>query len=147
MSREWGIYPESCEPKQWWGARALIENGRMVLLYDRQSYEQSLKASETDKKDMFFWMQNTMDPAIQEQVKKGFFKKWEDVFTLVSESGRFHCEATTKNSGGAYLYIGVWEVPYVKERVVSLDGRLDAAMRSAAPQGDSEKRLEEREMD
>ena len=146
MSREWGIYPEDCEPKQWWGARALIENGRMVLLYDRQSYEKSVKASETNKKDMFAWMQNTMDPAIQEQVKKGFFRKWEDVFTLDSECGRFHCEATTKNSGGAYLYIGVWEVPYVKEREGTLDGRLDAAKRSAAPQSECRQCEEEQEL-
>lgn len=127
MSREWGIYPEDCEPKQWWGARALIENRRFVLLFDRQNYEQGEKASDTDKGDMFFWMENTMDPAIQEQVKKGFFRKWEDVFRLDSESGRFHCEATTKNSGGAYLYIGVWEVPYIKECVGPLDEQLEDA--------------------
>lgn len=127
MSREWGIYPENCEPKQWWGARALIENGRMVLLFDRQSYEQGDKASVENKQDMFSWMRDTMDPAIQEQVKRGFFRKWEDVFTLDSEDGRFHCEATTKNSGGAYLYIGVWEVPVTKEQEVPLDERLDDA--------------------
>ena len=43
MSREFGIYPENMEPRQWWGARAIVEkiNGewRFSLLYDRQNYE------------------------------------------------------------------------------------------------------------
>ena len=109
MSREWGIYPESCAPRQWWGARALIENGRMVLLPDRQNYERDDVVSDTDKSDMFFWMQNTMYDAIQDWVMKTRPREWENRFELDSDSGRFHCEATPKNSDGSYLYIGVWE--------------------------------------
>ena len=109
MSRECGIYPEDCQPKQWWGARALIENRRMVLLPDRQNYERGEGVTDADKEDMFFWMENTLDPVIQEKVKKGFFKDWADVLVFDSASGRFHCEASTKGSMGSYLYIGVWE--------------------------------------
>lgn len=108
MSREWGIYPKNHEPRQWWGARAIIERGKMVLLPDRQNYE-SDGATSTDKEDMFWWMENVMDAALQEQCKLGKFCEWDDLFVLESESGRFHCEATPKNSGGSYLYIGVWE--------------------------------------
>lgn len=110
MSKEWGIYPENIIPRQWWGARALIKHGKMILLPDRQNYERDSSVSETDKLDFFFWMENTMDKEIQKKAKEGFFKRWEDVFMLDSENGRFHCEATPKNSGGGYLYIGVWEV-------------------------------------
>ena len=109
MSREWGIYPENVQPRQWWGARALIENGRMVLLPDRQNYENNL-ASDADRADLFWWLENEFDPAIQEKCQAGFFRNWNDKFILNSESGRFHAEATPKNSGGSYLYIGVWEV-------------------------------------
>ena len=109
MSREWGIYPEDHEPRQWWGARAIIKNKRMVLLPDRQNYERSDEVSNTDKDDMFWWMKNVMDAALREQCRLGKFREWDDLFVLESESGRFHCEATPKNSGGGYLYIGVWE--------------------------------------
>lgn len=110
MSREFGIYPENCTPRQWWGARALIEHGRMVLLPDRQNYERNDAVSDADKVDMFFWMQNTMDAAIQTWVKSTRPREWTDKFELDSDSGRFHCEATPLGSFGAYLYIGVWEV-------------------------------------
>lgn len=109
MSREWGIYPDDCQPRQWWGARAIINRGRMELLPDRQNYERNDDVSDVDRDDMFFWMGSEMDSVIRKKVKEGFFKKWEDILIINSETGRFHCEATPKNSGGCYLYIGVWE--------------------------------------
>ena len=110
MSREFGIYPDNCAPRQWWGARALIENGRMVILPDRQNYERDDTLSDEDKHDMFGCMQNTMDAALKSWIKKTRPYDWVDIFEMDSESGRFHCMATPMGSYGSYLYIGVWEV-------------------------------------
>lgn len=112
MSHEWGNYPENIQPKMYWGARALIEycgEYKVSLLPDRQSFEQ-LDGSRMDKDDFVYWIDNKVLPAIREKAKYGFFRKWEDTFTIDSDSGAFHCEATPKNSGGGYLYIGAWEV-------------------------------------
>lgn len=110
MSREFGIYPENIIPKQWWGARATIINGRLDVLQDRQNYERGETVSDADKKAFFNWLSNEMDAALRKEVKAGHFQVWEDVFAFNSDDGRFHCEATPKNSGGGYLYIGVWQV-------------------------------------
>lgn len=114
MSREFGIYPENMEPRQWWGARAIVEkiNGewRFSLLYDRQNYERESVVSDTDKADLFWWMENVMDAELQKRVREDyFFRTGDELFVLTSEAGRFRCEARARNSGG-YLYIGVWEV-------------------------------------
>lgn len=108
MSREWGIYPDGHKPLQWWGARAIIERGEMVLLPDRQNYERDESVSDVDKEDMFFWMSHEMDAALKKATKAGQFRESE-LFMVESESGRFHCEANGRSSGG-YIYIGCWEV-------------------------------------
>lgn len=120
MSRDFGIYPDGFNPRQWWGARALIEhrNGkwRFALLPDRQNYECDETVTDTDRADFFCWMENEMDKALQERVRVDYKFREEDVlFTLDSQSGRFHCEARSRNSGG-YLYIGVWETEEVRKR-------------------------------
>lgn len=110
MSHEFGNCPEDFSPKMYWGARAIIEKDKSVtILPDRQSFEQ-LEGSRMDKDDFIFWINSVALPAIVAKAKTGFFRAWEDTFTLDSDSGAFHCEATPKNSYGSYLYIGVWEV-------------------------------------
>ena len=108
MSREWGIYPENCTPSQWWGARAIINRGKFELLPDRQNYERQEGVSDRDKGDFFFWLENSFDIAVKQALNDGKFKT-AAVWTMDSSSGRFHAEATTRDSGG-YLYVGVWEV-------------------------------------
>lgn len=107
--REWGIYPENFTPRQWWGARAIIKKGAVCLLPDRQNYEADSSVTEQERADMFNWMSSTMDAALQAQAKAQKFNCWEDYLILDSEDGRFHCEASPKNSGGDYLYIGCWQ--------------------------------------
>ena len=115
MSREFGIYPENITPRQWWGARALIEKEwgtgkwRFSLLPDRQNYERQNDVSDTDKDDFFFFLSHDMDDALQHLVATSYsFRNGSESFIFESESGRFHCEANPRNSGG-YLYIGCWE--------------------------------------
>ncbi|MPM06332.1 hypothetical protein SDC9_52631 [bioreactor metagenome] len=110
MSREFGIYPEKIEPRQWWGGRGAVIKGRMELYPDRQNYERKDEVSDVDKRALFSWMEEVMDPELQKLAKSGRLREWNDKFTMDSEDGRFHCEATPKNSGGGYMYIGVWEV-------------------------------------
>lgn len=110
MSREFGIYPENCVPRQWWGARAIIEkNVRLDFLPDRQSRECACNVTPEEQADFDAWVVVVAIPAMQEKAGMGFFHKWEDIFRLDSPNGRFHCECTPKNSGGEYLYIGCWE--------------------------------------
>lgn len=114
MSHEWGNYPENFTPKMYWGARAIIERAgskhNIVLLPDRQSFER-LNGSRMDEDDFVEWINSKVLPAIREKAESGYFCKWEDMFTLDSDSGAFRCEASPKNSGGGYLYIGCWEAP------------------------------------
>lgn len=110
MSREFGVYPEGIEPRQWWGGRGAVIKGRMEIYPDRQNYERKDDVSDADKRAMFEWMEDMMDPKLQKLAKSGQLREWSDKFTMDSEDGRFRCEATPKNSGGGYMYIGVWEV-------------------------------------
>ncbi len=114
MSHEWGNYPENFTPKMYWGARAIIRdqwNGTWSLYIpqDRQCFEQ-FDGSRTDKDDFIDWINSEVIPTLIEKAKRGSFRRWEDKAVLVSDSRAFRCEATPKNSGGGYLYIGCWEV-------------------------------------
>lgn len=109
--REWGIYPEDCKPTQWWGARAIIERGsRLDLLPDRQNYE-AAEVSQKEKDDFIEWINQTAIPFLEQKAEKGFFHRWEDIAVIDSDTKRYHCEATPKNSYGEYLYIGCWVLP------------------------------------
>ncbi|MGE4353514.1 MAG: hypothetical protein AB7D36_05470 [Oscillospiraceae bacterium] len=101
MSREFGIYPENKVPKIWWGARAIATNRKygIDVPYDRQNYE-----GEKDE-DFLYWINHTVFPALNKKLKN---YETEHI-SFDSESGRFHCEAADRGSGG-YLYIGCWEV-------------------------------------
>lgn len=115
MSHEWGNYPENFIPKMYWGARAILERecGRLgkvlCLLPDRQSFEQ-LDGSQKNR-DMFIdWINKKVLPELRRHAKENRFYEWNDLVTIQSEDGSFVCQATPKNSGGEYLYIGCWEV-------------------------------------
>ena len=110
MSREFGVYPEGIAPRQWWGGRGAVIKGKMEIYPDRQNYERSENVSDADKRAMFEWMEEVMDPELQKLAKSGQLREWSDKFAMDSDDGRFHCEVTPKNSGGGYMYIGVWEV-------------------------------------
>jgi len=101
MSREFGIYPEDKTPKMWWGARAIATDRKygIDVPFDRQNYE-----GEKDD-DFLHWINHTVFPALNKKLKNYETEK----ISFDSESGRFHCEAADRNSGG-YLYIGCWEV-------------------------------------
>lgn len=114
MSREFGIYPEGIEPRQWWGGRGAVIKGRMELYSDWQNYERKDDVSDADKRALFSWMENVMDSELQKQAKSGQLREWNDKFTndkftMDSEDGHFHCEVTPDNSGGGYICLGVWE--------------------------------------
>lgn len=115
MSHEWGNYPENFAPKMFWGARAILERRRgsrereLYLLPDRQCLEQ-MEGSRRDKGEFIDWINKMVLPDLRSLARKNFFREWEDMATIRSEDGSFICQATPKNSGGEYLYIGCWEV-------------------------------------
>lgn len=114
MSHEWGNYPEDFTPKMYWGARAILERNRgrqgreLCLLPDRQCFEQ-LDGSRRDKGKFIEWINKRVLPELRRFAKKNIFHEWNDLATIQSEDGSFMCQATPKNSGGDYLYIGCWE--------------------------------------
>ena len=115
MSHEWGNYPEDFTPKMYWGARAILErvsdwSGKSLdLLPDRQSFER-LDGSQMDESAFFDWINKKVLPELRRHARKNRFYQWKDLVTIQSEDGAFMCQATPKNSGGEYLYIGCWEV-------------------------------------
>lgn len=115
MSHEWGNYPESFTPNMYWGARAILERGSgqpgkaLCLLPDRQSFEQ-LEGSQRESNVFIDWINQHVLPELRRLAGENRFYEWKDLVTIQSEDGAFLCQATPKNSGGAYLYIGCWEV-------------------------------------
>ena len=115
MSHEWGNYPEDFTPKMYWGARAILEreSGKpgkaLYLLPDRQSFEQ-LDGSQRDQDAFFAWINTKVLPELRCLARENRFYEWSDLVTIQSEDEAFMCQATPKNSGGEYLYIGCWEV-------------------------------------
>ena len=115
MSHEWGNYPEDFTPKMYWGARAILEreSGKpgkaLYLLPDRQSFEQ-LDGSQRDQDAFFAWINTKALPELRRLARENRFYEWSDLVTIQSEDEAFMCQATPKNSGGEYLYIGCWEV-------------------------------------
>ena len=115
MSHEWGNYPKDFTPKMYWGARAILERkiGRpgktLCLLPDRQSFEQ-LDGSQKNQNAFIDWINKNVLPELRSLASDNRFYEWNDLVTIQSEDGAFMCQATPKNSGGDYLYIGCWEV-------------------------------------
>lgn len=108
---EFGIGPEQYRPKMFWGARALVQshNGvrELLLLPDRQCFERQTDAKYS-KDEMCDWINNIAIPAIDQKMKEGFFDTPKP-FSMESEDKAFLCTASSQNSGGGYVYIGVWE--------------------------------------
>lgn len=115
MSHEWGNYPEKFTPKMYWGARAILERASdrpgkaLYLLPDRQSFER-LDGSQRDQNAFFNWINTKALPELRRLAGENRFHEWSDLVTIQSEDGSFMCQATPKNSGGEYLYIGCWEM-------------------------------------
>lgn len=114
MSHEWGNYPEDFTPQMYWGARAILEKKggqpgkELRLLPDRQSFEQ-LDGSQQDSETFSNWINTKVLPELRQFSREDRFHVWEDTVMIQSEDDSFVCEATPKNSGGEYLYIGCWE--------------------------------------
>jgi len=119
MSHEWGNYPENFTPKMYWGARAILERqigkpGKSLdLLPDRQSFERS-DGSQRNPDTFITWINKKVLPELRRLARKNRFHEWDDLVTIQSADGAFVCQATPKNSGGEYLYIGCWEVDSAK---------------------------------
>ena len=139
MSHEWGNYPENFTPKMYWGARAILEResgqpGKaLYLLPDRQSFEQ-LEGSQRDQDAFFDWINTKVLPELRCLAGENRFYEWDDLVTIQSEERSFVCQATPKNSGGEYLYIGCWEVE--QESVVATTTNDDHHTAPSSTDGD-----------
>lgn len=99
MNKErWGIYPCDETPCVWWGARTILRNKDIDILYDRQSYEGS------EDVDFLSWINNVALNKIRNELKEN---RTKGEFT--SECDSYHCEFDDRQSGG-YLYIGCWSL-------------------------------------
>lgn len=104
MIKGFGIYPETHEPKMWWGARAIATDRKygIDIPWDRQNFEGDRE--HPDKDEFFHWLNKVAIPELDRR-----FKKYESTkaISFDSENGCFHCEAADRDSYG-YLYIGAW---------------------------------------
>lgn len=100
---EWGIYPKDYTPLLYWGARAIITDGFVDLLWDRQSFQKADSVTDDEKDEFMAWLGNQAIPYFNQKVKAHDTTHIE----FHSRDDRFHCIAEDRNSGG-YLYIGAY---------------------------------------
>ena len=102
MSRpEWGLYPQDFRPRIYWGARAIISEGFVDLLWDRQSFASHPSVDEEEKDEFTAWLDKQALPYLNRRVKERTTAHIE----FKSRDGRYLCIAEDRKSGG-YLYIG-----------------------------------------
>ena len=102
--QEWGLFPEEAKNAViYWGARAIITEGFVDLLPDRQSFCVAEGVSEERKKAFNEWINESALPLLNEAVKT------KAIPHVRIEGVKRVAEADTHDSGG-YLYIGAWEV-------------------------------------
>lgn len=100
---EWGIYPEDFTPRIYWGARAIISEGFLDLLPDRQSFQSEADVGKNERDEFMMWVNKHALPHLNERVKKYDTKN----VSYSNQDGRYQCVARDRNSGG-YLYIGAY---------------------------------------
>lgn len=104
MSRpEWGLYPGNYRPRIYWGARAIISDGGVDLLPDRQSFTANPSVSRDEKDEFTAWLDKQALPFLNQRVKERNTAHVE----FKSRDDRYLCIAEDKSSGG-YLYIGAY---------------------------------------
>lgn len=118
MKPEFGYFPEEFEATMAWGARAIIKTSQFTgkreidIPRDRQDFVRDENTVFYPKEDLIDWINRKVIPTIDKMVGDGAFRSSEEVFSMDSEDGRFHCSASSLNSGGGYVYIGCWENPF-----------------------------------
>lgn len=104
------IYAENVLGRQSHSQKKNGHPGRILdLLPDRQSFEQ-LDGSQRSRDEFVTWINTEVLPELRRFAGENKFRVWEDLTTIKSDDGFFVCQATPKNSGGEYLYIGCWEI-------------------------------------
>lgn len=104
MSRpEWGLYPQNCRPRIYWGARAIITGGVVYLLPDRQSFAMHPSVSKDEKDEFTAWLDKQALPYLNQRVTERDTAHVE----FKSRDDRYICIAEDRSSGG-YLYIGAY---------------------------------------
>lgn len=100
---EWGIYPEGIVPRMYWGARAIITDGRVELLPDRQSFIAEDGECRKAKDAFLEWVNDKALPIVNYHVSVRDTHHID--LTGVKEGYRLIAE--DRGSGG-YLYIGAY---------------------------------------
>lgn len=100
---EWGIYPEDFRPRIYWGARAIITEGFVDLLPDRQSFQSEADVGKDERDEFFAWVNMQALPYLNRRIKEHNTAHIE----YKSRDDRYVCIAEDRNSGG-YIYIGTY---------------------------------------
>ena len=101
---EWGLYPDGdvVIPKLYWGARAIISEGYVELLPDRQSFRMADDVTEEEKQAFLNWINEDAWPILNHHVAQNHTEHIE----LINPKKGYRLRAEDRDSGG-YLYIGV----------------------------------------
>ena len=102
-SPEWGLYPKDLKPRIYWGARAIITDGVVDLLPDRQSFNAAADVSKDEKDEFVAWLDKQAIPYLNQRVQSHDTSHIE----FSSRDNHYFCVAEDRNSGG-YLYIGAY---------------------------------------
>tara|TARA_R100001082_G_scaffold87773_1_gene54202 strand:+ start:173 stop:526 length:354 start_codon:yes stop_codon:yes gene_type:complete len=109
ISLAWGYNSDLTDAVAAWGARAILKDGYIDLLPDRQD-SQGLK----DHPELLAWLNDTALP----ELRKDVLDEWEwsqdgcetTLFEVLSDHGEvpMRLEACCNQSGG-YLYVTAWK--------------------------------------
>lgn len=103
---EWGLNPIPESARGAWGARAILKQQYLDLLWDRQSFDQG-KLSEREKDGLVNWINKTGLPKLRKHIVKNRWKNdSEEVFELNQDN--YHLRASCRKSHG-YCYISAWQ--------------------------------------
>ena len=103
---QWGLNPIPENAIAAWGARAILKQQCLDLLWDRQSFDQG-KLSDLEKDRFVNWINKSGLPNLRKHIVKNRWKNdSEEVFELNDKS--YHLRASCKCSYG-YCYISAWQ--------------------------------------
>ena len=114
---QWGLNPIPENAMAAWGARAILKQQCLDLLWDRQCFVQG-ELSEREKDRLVNWINKKGLPKLREHIVKNRWKNdSEEVFELNQEN--YHLRASCRCSYG-YCYISAWQAQPEQNQALSV---------------------------